>query len=420
MTEVPKIVYDRLRVASPERALSDVASPEHAHPDANLLTAFAEQALSSTERDGVLQHLALCEDCREVLVLALPAADATITAPIAAQTESDQVRRISTAPERTRLTMLVRPSMRWAALAAGVVVAASVLLVHPGKLNQPIPFTVNQQASTTPASSSPVASLSANQIVTKASDDTRSSSTPLLSKQQSPKEPNAERALPPIHRAESGMVLADNKSNPGLAANPSAAPLSRGSTETVAVEVAPSFEGSQMARNDVPAIQKAKPALQDTEATEAKRQQKNKAVPELAFAKKQESLASQTLTQRTLTQNVTWTITAGILQRSQDKGQNWQNALHTDHPLLCYASHGEDVWTGGQAGTIFHSVDSGVTWVQVQPSVKDQKLSSDITHIDIRGDDIQSDVSRPAQIVVSTSNNQVWTSADDGNTWQKN
>jgi hypothetical protein len=428
MTEVPKIVYDRLRVASPERALSDVASPEHAHPDANLLTAFAEQVLSATERDGVLQHLALCEDCREVLVLALPAADvavadATITALIAAQTESDQVRRISTVPERTWLTMLVRPSMRWAALAAGVVVAASVLLVHPGKLNQPIPSTVNQQApttTTTPGSSSPVASLSADQTVTKAIDDTRSSSGPLVSKQRLPKKSTTERAVAPIPRAESGIFLADNKSNPGLAANPSAAPLSTGSTETVAIEVAPFFEGSQMVRNDAPAIQKAKPALQDTEATEAKRQQKNKAVPELAFAKKQESLASQTLTHQTLTQNVTWTITAGILQRSQDKGQNWQNALHTDHPLLCYASHGEDVWTGGQAGTIFHSVDNGITWVQVQPSVKDQKLSSDIIHIDIRGDDIQSGVNTPIKIIVSTSNNQVWTSTDNGNTWQRN
>ena len=65
MTEVPKIVYDRLRAALPKQA----------HPDADLLTAFAEQALLATERDGVLQHLALCGDCREVAALALPAAD---------------------------------------------------------------------------------------------------------------------------------------------------------------------------------------------------------------------------------------------------------------------------------------------------------------------------------------------------------
>src|ERR1035438_3382048 len=82
MTEVPKIVYDRLRAVLPDRA-----GPEQAHPEADLLTAFAEQALSATERDGVLEHLALCGDCREAIALALPPADIVI-APIATETEA--------------------------------------------------------------------------------------------------------------------------------------------------------------------------------------------------------------------------------------------------------------------------------------------------------------------------------------------
>jgi hypothetical protein len=75
MAEVPKIVYDRLRAARPvpDRPLAEPGAPEQSHPDADLLTAFAEQALSATERDGVLDHLALCGDCREVIALALPA-----------------------------------------------------------------------------------------------------------------------------------------------------------------------------------------------------------------------------------------------------------------------------------------------------------------------------------------------------------
>jgi len=85
----------------------------------------------------------------------------------------------------------------------------------------------------------------------------------------------------------------------------------------------------------------------------------------------------------TLARNITWTIAAGALQRSLDSGQSWQNAFaqRIVH-LLCHASHENDVWTGGQAGTLFHSADSGVTWVQVQPSIKGQQLSSDITHIE--------------------------------------
>jgi len=119
-----------------------------------------------------------------------------------------------------------------------------------------------------------------------------------------------------------------------------------------------------------------------------------------------------------LARNVIWAITGGALQRSLDSGQSWQNALRADHPLLCYASHDEDVWTGGQAGALFHSANRGVTWVQVQPSIKGQALSSDITHIDLHGDG-HGDVRGPAEIVVSTSDNEIWSSADGGKTWDK-
>ena len=103
MTEVPKIVYDRLRAALPEQA----------HPDADLLAAFAEQAISATERDGVLQHLALCGDCREVVALALPAAD-LLAAPIASETDGLQT-TASRAPASHKLSF-AWPTLRWAAL----------------------------------------------------------------------------------------------------------------------------------------------------------------------------------------------------------------------------------------------------------------------------------------------------------------
>ena len=150
MTEVPKIVYDRLRAALPEQA----------HPDADLLTAFAEQALSVAEREGVLQHLALCEDCRDVVALSLPAAD--ITPPQTAD-ENGVRTTVSQAGSRApRKLSLAWPTLRWAALAAGAVVAAAVLLVHPGKLNQATPPSVNQQVATAapPASSPKIASSS--------------------------------------------------------------------------------------------------------------------------------------------------------------------------------------------------------------------------------------------------------------------
>jgi hypothetical protein len=436
MTEVPKIVYDRLRAARPERALPGRALPERAHPDADLLTAFAEKALSATERDGVLEHLALCGDCREVIALALPATD-IVAAPIA-----DEIDAVRAAGSRARTPALHKlsfswPSLRWAALAAGVVVAASVLLLRPGKLNQAMPPSVKPQVATTapPASgsqiaSSSIASSSTNQSEALAkTDETRGKSELRLSKKL-----KAGQVVTPSLQAKSGILIADNKKDSGqadkLSAAPSAgapalnSPASRGATETVEVsgaavagEAASSAEGSLMARNETPAIEKAKPAPQGIEANG--QQETKAAVVGLGQARSQGRNVMSTAklaspANQTLAHNVTWAITGGALQRSLDSGQSWQNALRADHPLLCYASHDDDVWTGGQSGALFHSANSGVTWVQVQPSIKGQFLSSDVTHIDLRGD-----VRGPAEIVVSTSNHEIWSSADGGKTWDK-
>ncbi|MGA2237064.1 MAG: hypothetical protein ABSG23_16485 [Terriglobales bacterium] len=442
MSEVPKIVYDRLRAARPEQALPEGAGPSRCHPDADLLTAFAEQALSVTERDGVLEHLALCGECREVVALAIPAADVAAT-KIAAETEAVRATPSPVTAQRNWLTAskLAWPSLRWAALAAGVAVVASVLLVHPGKLNRAMPPSTNRQVATIapPASGPQIASSS----IESSSTDQSAASTKIgearpKSELRLPKKLKAGQVMTPPHQTDLGILIADNKKDSSQADKLSAAPSAgavafdaqtgRGATETievsgatVAVEVAPSAERSLTARNETPAIEKAKPALQGIEANE---QQETETAVASGSARLQArnvmSAAKLALpASQTSARNVSWTITAGVLQRSLDSGQSWQNALRADHPLLCYASHDEDVWTGGQAGTLFHSANSGITWAQVRPSIKAQQLISDVTHIDITRIDMRSDVPGPAEIVVSTSNNEIWSSADGGKTWEK-
>jgi len=450
MTEVPKIVYDRLRAALPEQA----------HPDADLLAAFAEQALSTTERDGVLEHLALCGDCREVVALALPAADLAPpqTAPQAAD-EAGVGATVSRAgaPAPHRLSF-AWPTLRWAALAAGVVVAAAVLLVHPGKLNQVVLPSVNPQVATTPptpsvsqiASSSLPSSPTDQSAVSAKTDEAQPKSEFRLSKKLM-----AGQAVTPSPQAESGMLLADNKKDSGLADKLSAAPSAsasafnydarrtRAPTETVevsgtaaAVPAEPSTESVLVARNDAPrnetpAIEKAKPALQQKMDVNEEQKAQTAAVPGPAKSLARNVMSAAKLASTaspTPAHNVAWAITGGVLQRSLDSGQSWQDALHADHPLLCYASHDADVWTGGQAGILFHSANSGVTWVQVQPSNKARQLSSDITHIELRNTEVRNDELRgnlrddvrgPAAILLSTSNNEIWSSADGGKTWDK-
>jgi len=59
MEQLPNIVRERLK-----------APAGGDHPDADLLTAFAEQALPDRERSRVLLHVSQCADCRNVLALA--------------------------------------------------------------------------------------------------------------------------------------------------------------------------------------------------------------------------------------------------------------------------------------------------------------------------------------------------------------
>jgi hypothetical protein len=303
--------------------------------------------------------------------------------------------------------------------------------MHPGKLNQAKLLSAKRQTASTaasaapPDSGTPKASPPSEQPATLAakSSEPERKSEPRLSKKL-----DAAKRVTPTPQAMHG-ILVGNKKDLGQAVKlppPRSAGATsfgfnaskgRAATETVEVTaesevvvVEPSTEGAQLARNDAPAIMKAKPAPQ----TEASRLQNtiSGAAGELPLQSRNMSSMAKSAPPASPTpaRAVTWTITAGTLQRSLDGGQSWQSALRADHPLLCQASLDADVWTGGQAGTLFHSANSGVTWVPVHPSFKGQALSAAVTHIDLRG---------PAEIAVSTNNNEVWSSADGGKTWEK-
>lgn len=110
MQNVPQFVLKRLQ----EKVVAD------SHPDADLLTAFAEQSLAKGERALVLEHLAACGDCRDVVALVLP--------------EAERVSAVtSVVPARNWLRW---PSLGWGALAAGIIVVASVGVLEYSHRNQ--------------------------------------------------------------------------------------------------------------------------------------------------------------------------------------------------------------------------------------------------------------------------------------------
>ena len=145
---------------------------------------------------------------------------------------------------------------------------------------------------------------------------------------------------------------------------------------------------------------------------------------------------------------VAWSITSGGgLQRSVDHGQTWQmvdvNASpssFTDSMSVAAASKtsraakakasekdarnqrigsitfravaaaGSEVWAGGNAGALYHSLDSGNHWTRVAPTSAGTALTGDVINVDFPDAQHGS---------VSTSTSEVWKTSDAGQSWQK-
>jgi photosynthesis system II assembly factor YCF48-like protein/putative zinc finger protein len=105
------------------------------HPDADTLTAYAEQSLSANERQNVVLHLAQCEECREVVALSQ-----TVVPEMAVQTV------VKPAPV-SGWRRLLSPTFGLAAAVAAMALIAVMVMQLPQKTGQPAPAT--QQAKAT-------------------------------------------------------------------------------------------------------------------------------------------------------------------------------------------------------------------------------------------------------------------------------
>lgn len=424
MTDVAKIVQNRLRAqTAAQRPLE--------HPEADLLTAFVEMALPPTERDGVLQHLALCANCRELVALALP--PSRVIAP-AVELEGEPVSNALTAGTKPKSFVWPRlqwanlgwSNLRWVALAAGIAVA--VLVVRPELVHFSTP--ASPVALQTPAPSAqnvPVAS----------------AETPVAGKTtETKKETGNARAKVPSHVAAAAAAsessptelasttnIVDRKSQstnryaPGAAAARALnAPKRLNETvEDSGAATVPvtgtSAEDSLIAQGAAPAIMKAKPAPEELASGETQKASitsgnlRSQSDPNSGAAIFR--ITNEPAVLATAPHITTGMISAGLLQRSLDGGQTWQDAARSDHALICYANpnRSQEVWAGGQLGTLLHSSDGGKTWSTISVSFKTVPLTADIIRIDADG---------AAGISLETSNHEIWSTADGGKTWIKN
>jgi hypothetical protein len=444
MEQLPKMVQQHLQ---------GTAKPG-VHPDPDLLAAFAEKSLTDRERSQVLQHLADCADCRDVISLAMPEIEST------------------PAPNLESSRWLSWPVLRWGALAVCVVVVGAAVTLHyerrqgggtfvaekappapatrtaenlpqqPGdKLaaNLPPPAPVQSDRDFEAASKlakqsekTTGAGMTTTRTGISVPDDLeRNEKDHELTNDQLTNDRLA-NAIAPISadkRASSARAVAAAAPAPLPAAKVAqtappaesrndAVDSPRAVTETVTVEgAAPStFETSQTAELKAKDESSKKESQKELQAARAG------AVSAGAMGGRKEDTLSAAVAQtasgdyarrsRASHDAPRWTLSAdGVPQRSFDSGKRWQAIQVAGNAVFrALAANDSDIWVGGAAGVLYHSSDAGQHWVQVNPVVDGTPLTADIVTLEF------SDTQHGK---LTTANREVWTTNDAGRTWQR-
>jgi len=434
MQNVPQIVRERLK-ATP---------PAVDHLDADVLTAFAERSLPDGERAIVLEHLARCGDCRDVVALALPEPDAAQAVTIPA-----------------RSGWPAWPALRWGFAAAGVVVIASfgVLQYQHSRSTMKV-ATYSRQESVTARVQSPPPSAALASEPQKAEDKVQPSAAPMAGAPgKLPEAKLISRVAPPVppepqHRVAIGGTIGgphmpiqqQQQTTKNLQVVMPAAPIAKQQSAGASANL------SVPSASETGSVHGA--AIQ-IETSQAEVQAQNQPAPEQLFDKDESARlgkvdkAKPALNGRGFAHLVAltprWAInSAGGLQRSLDQGQTWQEvdvtagaalsvaksmtAASTSRAKESYAEKkalkaaasapvfravavtGPDVWAGGSQGMLYHSADAGNHWVQVVPSSAGMTLTGDIVGL------LFSDAQQGR---ITTSTGEIWTSNDQGQTWQR-
>ena len=431
MEQFPKIVSQRLQAVR----RSEV------HPDANLLTSFAEKSLLPREQAQVLEHLAGCAVCREVVAFA--------------QSEEvlERVAVTAAAPNPVRGRAWFQGAvLRWAALAACVVVVGTVVISRtyfskrsPQAIATYSEPTVVAKNDAPPTSSRPPAEeTSARQsehsaarlkgaFVAGAKRDGDELSE--LDKQRPAK------TLPSVSGARRQEVperVFETKNNSlsspeafGLGSAAAAPPISKAddakankkefsadkamkapvATETVEV----TNEAVQVQAESAPAppVPAAKPIGGPSLADSQKVKSGSGEVGALYRSKDGYVTGGAVagLSSELRFPHPRWQLSAeGKLVKSSDLGKSWHAIEVGDKTVfraLCVTDR--EIWVGGVQGELFYSSDAGEHWEQVKPSANGKNLTTDITAIEFAD---------PQHGKVTTASHESWITSDGGHAWQ--
>ena len=372
MTEVPRIVRERLQ-----------AQGAGEHPDANLLSAFAEHRLADAERVQVLEHLSGCAPCREVAALITAGAE-----------EPQTVFR----PQRVN-RWWKSPVVHWSALLTAAVVVLVAVLLGP-----------HRQRSGYSASAPATASQPESAVVSQAAPEPPSapSQQPPASQTEVRKKSELKQAKPaPAPPAGIGPRRADGvgagtgggmmggvvAARPPQVQTPPAPPPPP-IQESAKTAGAMQDRAAMPAANAAPAPSAANEAL---DVTAAGARQRENAV-----------LLQRAPSAMRVSRSMRWSVSpSGSVQRSSDAGRTWKDVTIAEGvSFRAVSAVGEQVWAGGSGGALYHSADNGEHW-------------SPVAIPGLSGNVVRIEFTDPARGTVTTSTGETWATSDGGQSWRR-
>ena len=410
MEQLSKLIRQRLQARTKE---------DGRHPDPDLLAAFTDRALGKAERVQVLEHLARCGNCRDIVSLATPELEAGGIVTPALRSSG----------------WLRGPILRWGGLAASVaVVTVAVTVPRLSRHSSPVSTT---QAQTDSITNAPQARMdeAADKLSVSVPATYRAAevdSVAGLSKQAkfSDRKKDVSNAKP----SRASKVAEGRSISPApQVAVPASPPLSAKSADEDQAQLKKE-QGNQIqvaTSNEVVALEaKAAPAELEMAPGKAKdapsRDSQTGLVRNDARALSHRTMAGATSPQfadATSSKNAElatrgrivprWTLSSdGTLQRSLDSGRTWATIPVAGNSVFrALAAVGADIWVGGSRGSLYRSMDAGEHWLQVKPTSSGKVLTADIIGVEF------TDANHGK---LTTADEQIWTTADAGRTWQRN
>ncbi len=397
MEDIPKIVQQRLAVPPPS-----------SHPDADLLNAFGENALNQRDRLEILQHLAICADCREVIALSAPQQELEMVAAVGAAPMPLSISASAEEDYRPRRSF----NLRWGTVAALAVIVMGALVVA----YRPMKKTSTVAPESLPSENRvelPMAEMRAG----------RQQDGQLDAQLRQPLKSKAE---PEQKRATAGSSFAGSMAANTSRALPAAPRRSKTELNALAKKNAEQSQVQEPLSHIADSVNVAggvpagppppppPPPGKDTEAADSLAYQKPASGPRTAAAQAlpgvSEDREKSVFSRVSALSSQHWRLSNGKLQRSLDAGKTWQVIEIENNPnLRALSVSGKELWVGGAKGALYHSSDDGEHWVHMIASTQEQALTDDIVRIDFTDAD-------HGKLI--TSHNVTWSTDNCGATWQ--